>query len=61
VVYGFTPQSHLGGLALLVLLALFGSHLTVFTVGALTTAILVAVAAFEAIVRRRLPGAKPAA
>jgi len=53
VVYGFTPQSHVGGLVLLVLLALFASQLTVFAVGALTTLVMVAVASFEAVVRRR--------
>lgn len=53
VVYGFTPQSHIGGLVLLVLLALFASRLSVFTVGAFTTAVMVAVATFEAVVRRR--------
>ncbi|OUM02757.1 low temperature requirement protein A [Variovorax sp. JS1663] len=53
VVYGFTPQSHIGGLVLLALLALFAPRLSVFTVGAFTTAVMVAVAAFEAVVRRR--------
>jgi low temperature requirement protein LtrA len=53
VVYGFTPQSHIGGLILLVVLAAFASQMTVFAVGTLTTVIMVAVAAFEAVVRRR--------
>jgi len=53
VVYGFLPQSHIGGLVLLALLALFASRLSVFTVGAFTTSVMVAVAAFEAVVRRR--------
>lgn len=53
VVYGFTPQSHIGGLVLLAALAAFASHMTVFAVGTLTTVVLVAVAAFEAVVRRR--------
>jgi low temperature requirement protein LtrA len=57
VVRGFTPQSHLYGLGLLAVLAVFASHLTVMVVGALTTVIMVAVAALEAVVRRRAQAA----
>jgi len=53
VVYGFIPQSHIGGLVLLALLAGFGSQLSVLWVGSLTTLVMIAVAAFEAVVRRR--------
>jgi low temperature requirement protein LtrA len=56
VVRGFTPQSHLYGLGLLAVLAVvtvFVSHLTVMAVGTLTTVIMIAVAALEAVVRRR--------
>ncbi len=53
VVYGFTPQSHIGGLLLLALLVPAATHLTVFALGAATTGVLVGVAAFEAVVRRR--------
>ena len=53
VVYGFVPQSHLGGLVLLALIVPFASHLSVATVGTLTTMVMVAVALFEAVVRRR--------
>jgi low temperature requirement protein LtrA len=53
VVYGFTPQSHIGGLAALALLVPFASHLSVATVGTLTTAVMVAVALLEAIWRRQ--------
>lgn len=56
VVYGFLPQSHIGGLVLLALVVPFAAHLSVATIGALTTAIMVAVAAFEAVVRRRHRG-----
>jgi low temperature requirement protein LtrA len=57
VVFGFLPQSHLGGLALLAALACFATQLSVFALGALTTLVMVAVAAFEAVVRRRYPPA----
>ncbi len=53
VVYGFVPQSHLIGLGLLAALLAFGPQLTVMAVGALTTAVLVAVAVLEAVWRRR--------
>ena len=49
VVYGFTTQSHIGGLALLAMLALFASGMTVQNVGGFTTLILTAVAAFGAV------------
>lgn len=53
VVRGFLPQSHLYGLGLLAGLAVFASHLSVLVVGTLTTVIMIAVAALEAVVRRR--------
>lgn len=53
VVYGFVPQSHLGGLILLGLIVPFAAHLSVAAVGTLTTVVMVAVALFEAVVRRR--------
>ncbi|WP_256354597.1 MULTISPECIES: low temperature requirement protein A [unclassified Variovorax] len=53
VVYGFTPQSHIGGLAVLALIAPFASHLSVATVGAMTTAVMVAVALLESMWRRQ--------
>ncbi|MEJ8858058.1 low temperature requirement protein A [Variovorax robiniae] len=53
VVYGFTPQSHIGGLLALALIAPFASHLSVATVGAMTTAVMVAVAVLESVWRRR--------
>ncbi|MEJ8849609.1 low temperature requirement protein A [Variovorax rhizosphaerae] len=53
VVYGFTPQSHIGGLAALVLIVPFASHLSVATVGMLTTAVMVVVALLESVWRRR--------
>ncbi|REM67834.1 hypothetical protein DSI38_09055, partial [Mycobacterium tuberculosis] len=54
VVRGFLPQSHLYGLGLLAVLAFFAPHMTVLVVGTLTTAIMIAVAALEAVVRRRV-------
>lgn len=54
VVYGFVPQSHIGGLVLLALLAVVAPQLSVQAVGALTTLVMVGVAVFEAVVRRRL-------
>jgi len=53
VVRGFLPQSHLYGLILLAVLAIFASHFSVMAVGALTTVVMMAVAALEAVVRRR--------
>ncbi|MDM0116178.1 low temperature requirement protein A [Variovorax sp. J22R133] len=53
VVYGFAPQSHMGGLVLLALLVFAAPHLTVFAVGSLTTLVMVGVAVFEAVVRRK--------
>jgi len=53
VVYGFLPQSHIGGLAALALIVPFASHLSVATVEALTTAVMVAVALLEAVWRRQ--------
>jgi low temperature requirement protein LtrA len=53
VVRGFLPQSHLFGLAGLAVLGVFASHLTVLVVGTLTTVVMIAVAALEAVVRRR--------
>lgn len=53
VVRGFLPQSHLYGLILLAVLAAFASHLSVLVVGTLTTVVMIAVAALEAVVRRR--------
>jgi low temperature requirement protein LtrA len=61
VVRGFMPQSHLYGLALLAALAVaaaFMPHLTVLTVGMLTTLVMIGVAALEAVVRRRALGAQ---
>lgn len=52
VVYGFLPQSHLGGLAALVVLAFFAPQMSVQTVGALTTVVMVGVATFESVARR---------
>ncbi len=53
VVRGFLPQSHLYGLALLAVLAIFAPHLSMLVVGTLTTVVMIAVAALEAVVRRR--------
>ncbi|MES2252034.1 MAG: low temperature requirement protein A [Pseudomonadota bacterium] len=54
VVRGFMPQSHLYGLALLAVLAVFASQLSILVVGSLTTLVMVAVATLEAVVRRRV-------
>lgn len=53
VVRGFLPQSHLYGLGLLAVLGVFAPHLSVMVVGTLTTVVMIAVAALEAVVRRR--------
>ena len=53
VVRGFLPQSHLYGLALLAVLAVFASQLSILVVGTLTTLVMVGVAVLEAVVRRR--------
>jgi len=53
VVYGFLPQSHLGGLAVLVLLAWVATRLDIATLGALTTLVMIGVAALESVLRRR--------
>jgi low temperature requirement protein LtrA len=60
VVRGFLPQSHLYGLGLLAVLAVFASHLSVLVVGTLTTVVMIAVAALEAVVRRRAWAAQAA-
>jgi low temperature requirement protein LtrA len=60
VVRGFLPQSHLFGLAGLAVLGVFASHLTVLVVGTLTTVVMIAVAALEAVVRRRAWAAQAA-
>ena len=59
VVYGFLPQSHIGGLVALALLAFAAPHLTVFALGTATTVVMVVVAVLESIWRRR--GARRAA
>lgn len=53
VVRGFFPQSHLGGLATLALIAIFSSQMSVLVIGTLTTIVMIAVATMEAVVRRR--------
>jgi low temperature requirement protein LtrA len=58
VVRGFLPQSHLFGLIGLAVLGAFASHLTVLVVGTLTTVVMIAVAAMEAVVRRRAGAAQ---
>ncbi|APW38374.1 hypothetical protein RD110_15210 [Rhodoferax koreense] len=55
VVFGRVPLSHLAGLAALVLLVGIAAHATVAVIGAATTAVLAAVAGWEAVARRR-PG-----
>lgn len=56
VVRGFFSKSHLCGLVLLAVLGIFASHLSVLTVGTLTTMVMIFVAAFEAVGSRH---AKP--
>jgi low temperature requirement protein LtrA len=52
VVYGFLPQSHVGGLVVLALLAFVAPHMTLLALGAATTAVMVVVAIVESIWRR---------
>ena len=59
VVFGFVPQSHIGGLVLLALLVFAAPHMTMFALGTATTAVMVAVAVLESIWRRQ--GARKAA
>jgi len=60
VVFGFLPQSHMGGLAVLALLAFAAPHMSIFALGAATTAVMVAVAVLEAVWRRREIRHRPA-
>lgn len=53
VVYGRLPLSHLVGLAALALLTVLASHATVAAIGTATTVVMVGVAGWEAVSRRR--------
>lgn len=52
-VFGFMPQSHLIGLAVLALLGVIGNLFSVLVLGSLVTVVLIAVAALESVLRRR--------
>jgi len=53
VVYGSLPQSHIGGLVVLALLVPAAPHMSIFALGAATTAVMVVVAVLESVWRRR--------
>lgn len=53
VVYGFLPQSHIGGLVALALLVGAVPHLSIFALGAATTLVMVVVAVLESVWRRQ--------
>lgn len=61
IIYGWLPLSHLGGLAMLVVLAPIAPHTDLLMVGGLTSAVMCVVAAWESISRRcSRRGAAPA-
>jgi len=61
IIYGWLPLSHLGGLAMLAVLAPIAPHTDLLMVGGLTSAVMCVVAAWESISRRRSRrGAAPA-
>jgi low temperature requirement protein LtrA len=59
VVYGRFPLSHIAGLVLLALLTPVAMHTSVVLAGALTTAVIVVVAIWDSVTRRRELGRTP--
>jgi low temperature requirement protein LtrA len=57
VVFGRFPVSHLVGLALLALLIPVIGHLSIAIAGSLTTVVLIVVAVWDSLERRRQPAA----
>jgi low temperature requirement protein LtrA len=55
VVYGWFPLSHWVGLALLALIAPFAFHTDLLMTGGLTTLVMIVVATWESVSRRRSP------